>query len=285
MKFLIFLMIAGGGYLALSPLLSAVYRPAAAVLKLRAPKPLTQTQLVTAKIANVILPHIDLEPIRRMRVADTLKNLGHPESPEMFVANALAQAILISSTCLFMVLLNPILGVGLTAACCFALYSRQEKKLQREMDERKQKIERELPQFASTIRQNLTTTRDVVSILQTYRKICGPALRAEIDHTLNDMVTGNPERALKALESRVASPKLGQLTRGLVSVLRGDDQRMYFDMLASEYRKAQNEEITKELLKRPQQLNKYMALLFGCFLFMTFVAIGLFIMQQITIIF
>ncbi|MEA4934342.1 MAG: hypothetical protein VB071_12310 [Lawsonibacter sp.] len=280
MKFLIFFLITGGGSLVLSPLCSAVYRPAAAVLRLRAPKPLTQTQLVTARIAGVIEPRMDLEPIRRVRLAEMLRSLGHPESPEAFEANALARAILVSAACLVTVLFNPILGIGLTAVCCFALYSQQEKKLRQEMDERWQKIERELPQFASTIRQSLNSTCDVVSILRTYRRICGSALRAEIDHTLNDMVTGNPERALKAMEGRVASPRLGQLTRGLVSVLRGDDQRMYFDMLASEYRKAQNEEVSKALLTRPQQLTRYMALLFGCMVLMIAASLGTYLITQ-----
>ncbi|MEM5779757.1 MAG: hypothetical protein AAGU02_01270, partial [Lawsonibacter sp.] len=173
MKFLIFFLIAGGGSLALSPLCSAVYRPAAAVLRLRAPKPLTQTQLVTARIAGVIESRMDLEPIRRVRLAEMLRSLGHPESPEAFEAKALARAILVSAACLVTVLFNPILGIALTAVCCFALYSRQEKKLRQEMDARRQKIERELPQFASTIRQSLNSTCDVVSILRTYRKICG----------------------------------------------------------------------------------------------------------------
>lgn len=280
MKLLVFVLIAVGAYLVISPHFSTVYRPAAAVLRLRAPRPLTQTQIVVSRIAGVIQPHIDLEPIRRMRLEETLRNLGHPESPEAFEANALARALLISVSLLWTVFLNPILGVGLVAVCCFGLYNQQAKKLRDEMDARRQRIERELPQLASTIRQSLNSTHDVVGILETYRKICGPVLRVEIDHTLNDMVTGNPERALKALEGRVASPKLGQLTRGLISVLRGDDQRMYFDMLAAEYRKAQNEEVAKALLKRPEQLTKYMALLFVCMVLMILASLGAYLVQQ-----
>lgn len=132
----------------------------------------------------------------------------------------------------------------------------------------------------STIRQSLNSTHDVVAILETYRKVCGPILRVEIERTLNDMVTGNPERALKAMEGRVASPQLGQLTRGLVSVPRGDDQRLYFDMLSAEYRKAQNEEVAKALLNRPAQLNKYMALLFVCMVLMIIASLGTYLAQQ-----
>lgn len=97
-----------------------------------------------------------------------------------------------------------------------------------------------------------------------------------------DMVTGNPERAVKALESRVASPKLGQVTRGLIAVLRGDDQRIYFDMLAAEFRKSQNEEVEKELLKRPSKLNPYMGLLFVCMCLMIAASLGTYMVQQMT---
>jgi hypothetical protein len=85
---------------------------------------------------------------------------------------------------------------------------------------------------------------------------------------------------MKGAEGRVASPRLGQLTRGLVSVLRGDDQRMYFDMLASEYRKSQNEEVSKALLKRPEQLTKYIALLFVCMVLMIIASLGVYLVQQ-----
>lgn len=280
MTVLIFLLLAFGLYLLLSIGTATVYRPAAAVLRRRAPKALTQTQLVIARLAAIIRPHMDLEPIQRERLADTLSSLGRPESPEDFKANALARAMLYSAALLWTPLLNPILGAALILTVCIALYSQEEKKLRGEMEERRQRIERELPQFASTIRQSLNSTHDVVAILETYRKVCGPVLRAEIDHTLNDMVTGNPERALKALEGRVASAQLGQLTRGLISVLRGDDQRLYFDMLSAEYRKAQNEEVAKALLKRPEQLSTYMGLLFGCVVLMIAASLGTYLAQQ-----
>lgn len=274
MNVLIFLLFAFGAYFAASTWLTPVYRPAAAALRARAPKAMTQTEVAVSRLAALLQPHMDLEPIKRMRLEESLRNLGRLESPEAFQANALSRALLLAAAFAWSVLLNPLLGLIVVGALCFSLYTRQGKKLQQELDERRQRIERELPQFASTIRQSLNSTHDVVSILETYQKVCGPVLRAEIGHTLNDMVTGNPERALKALEGRVASPKLGQLTRGLVAVLRGDDQRLYFDMLAAEYRKSQNEEITKALLKRPDEVNLYLGLLFACIVLMIAASLG-----------
>ena len=280
MNILIFLLFGFGAYFAASSWLTPVYRPAATALRSRAPKAMTQTEVAISRLAARLRPHMDLDPIKRMRLEESLRNLGHPESPEAFQAIALARALLLSAAAAWLVLFNVLLGLIITGTLCFSLYTQQEKKLQQELNERRQRIERELPQFARTSRQSLNSTHDVVGILQTYQKVCGPVLRAEIGHTLNDMVTGNPERALKALEGRVASPKLGQLTRGLVAVLRGDDQRLYFDMLAAEYRKSQNEEIAKALLKRPDEVNLYLVLLFTCIVLMIAASLGVSITQQ-----
>lgn len=285
MHLLIFLLSLAGSWLIISAFRPGLYRPAILALRARAPKRLTQTQIAVNAIALRLLPLVDIEPIKRTRLAEILSSLGHKETPEEFQARALAKSLLLATALVWSLLLSPYLGLGLMGAACFAAHSGQEKKLQGEMAQRQQRIERELPQLASTIRQNLNSTRDVSSILAAYRKVCGPVLRGEIDRTLNDMVTGNQERALKALEARVASPKLGQLVRGLVAVQRGDDQRTYFDMLAMEYRKSQNEEVSKILLQRPDQLNPYLGLLFLGLVLMITAALGTYIVQQLSILF
>ena len=53
-------------------------------------------------------------------------------------------------------------------------------------------------------------------------------------------------------------------------------------MLAAEFRKSQNEEVEKELLKRPSKLNPYMGLLFVCMCLMIAASLGAYIVQQMT---
>lgn len=285
MQLIIFVLLALGGYLAASSVLPGVYAPAEAALRKRASKPLSQSELAVRAIAAKLQPFMDVEPVKRIRMEGMLRSLGRTESPELFQAQALAKALLISAGLSVLLLASPFLGAALMALLCVTLYSSQFKRLERELAAKRQRIERELPQFASTIRQSLNSTHDVVSILSAYRRVCGPVLREEIGRTLNDMVTGNTERALKALESRVSSAKLGQLVRGLIAVQRGDDQRVYFDMLAAEYRRSQNEEVTKALLKRPEELTPYIALLFGGMALMIAAALGTYIVQQFTLYF
>lgn len=284
-RFLVFFLAAFGALLLLSDRLPAVYRPAARALRARAPKRLTQTQLLVAAIAARLRPLIQIDPIQRIRLAETLKSLGRAQSPEEFEAAAWARGLLAAAALLWLPLFSLPLGIAAMAVLCTAIHRRDVNSLQRDMAARRREIERELPQMAGTICQSLRSTHDVAAILASYRKICGPGLAGEIDRTLNDMLTGNPEQALRSLESRVASPKLGQLVRGLVAVLRGDDQRLYFQMLAAEYRKAQNEQITQELLKRPEKLHPNMALLFFCLVLMIAASLGKDLLDQITILF
>ncbi len=285
MRFYIFALWAVGLWLIISPHCDGIYRPAALAIRHRAPKPLSQTEIIVQRIAAVLEPHIDMDAINRSTMEETLSALGYVETPETWKAKALARAGVFAVALLPCLLISPFFTLAGMVLVAVRIYQQQNKKLQNEMKARRQNIEGELPQFAATIRQSLTNTRDVVAILTTYRKICGPALQGEITRTLNDMVTGNPERAIKAMEGRVASAKLGQVTRGLIAVLRGDDQQIYFDMLAAEFRKSQNEEVAKELLKRPSKLKPYMALLFVCLCMMVAAGWGGFIIDLIRKIF
>ncbi len=285
MKVIVFILTAIGIYILSEIKFPRAYVPAAHALRKRASNKINQVDVAVTSIAQIIMPLIDLDPIKRTKLTDELKNLGYIETPEMFHAKALARGLFMSLAFVLVALVSPLIGVVCMAIVFWSVYSAQEKRLQRELDNRKTMIERELPQFAGTIRQSLNSTHDVIAIFESYRKVCGVSLKNEIDRTLNDMKTGNPERAVKALESRVNSAELSQLTRGLIGVLRGDDQRIYFDMLTDEYRKAQDEAVKKELIKRPEKLLPNMGMLFGCIFLMVAVALGLYLKQQLGIYF
>lgn len=273
-KWLVGLLIGGGLFLVLSSCLPGVYAPARRALRLRAPKRLTQSRILQRRLADKLAPALDLDPIKRSQTEMMLRNLGHAETPELFHATAIAQSAYFVTLSSAALLISVPLGLGIMIFCGFWFYNRQTGSLERELAEKRAAIERELPQFASTICQSLGSTRDIVAILTSYRRVCGPTLAREIDKTLNDIMTGNAQRAIHALEARIASPKLSQLTRGLLAVLRGDDQRQYFDVLAGEFRKSQDEAIERELLRRPHKLYPYMGVLFVFLILMMIAAVG-----------
>ena len=78
------------------------------------------------------------------------------------------------------------------------------------------------------------------------------------------MKTGNYEQALLHLEARVDSPLLSDVTRGLIGVLRGDDQRMYFQMITFDMRQIEQNELKKEAAKRPRLIQRYSMMMLLC---------------------
>lgn len=54
-----------------------------------------------------------------------------------------------------------------------------------------------------------------------------PAANQDLTYEqIADMKTGNYENALIHFETRIGSPMLSDVIRGLIGVLRGDDQRI-----------------------------------------------------------
>lgn len=285
MNTLIAILIWMGVYFVGTSKLPGVYKPAAQALRARADKKMTGSQMLVIRIAEKLEPLIVMEPLRRAELTDVLSSLGRPESPENFRAKAIAQASVMATGMIWLLLVSVPVGIIAIIATAISVFQREEKKLKMDLDERRKAIERELPQFASTIRQNLNSTRDVITILRNYHRIAGPALQQEIERTLNEAMTGSVERAVTQLEARVSSAKLGQLTRGLIGVLRGDDQRPYFDVLTGEFRKAQDEEVNRILLERPKALHPYMAVMFVALIIMIGATVGVDLVNQMGLMF
>ena len=129
---------------------------------------------------------------------------------------------------------------------------------------RRKVIEAEIPRFALTIGQNLENDRDVLKILTSYRRVAGKDFGAELDQTIADMKTGNYENALIHFETRIGSPMLSDVIRGLVGVLRGDDQRMYFKMICFDMRQIEQNNLKKEAAKRPKAIQRYSMMMLIC---------------------
>lgn len=183
----------------------------------------------------------------------TLRTVGKEQTARRYCAEALSQAIAIGIFAVPLSILFFPLAL-LPAGAAVYSYLRDMKEPDKLLKVKRERIEAELPKFASTIANSLHTTKDVIKILRSYRKVCGDELREELDITLADMKTGTDETALRKLEGRIGSPKLSELVRGLLSVLRGEDQTMYFAVKNEELRKEYIERQKREILMRPGKL-------------------------------
>lgn len=188
------------------------------------------------------------------RLGVTLQTIGKDITARRYCANALSQALALGLLALPLLIIFLPLALVPIGLAVFS-YLKDMKEPEKLLKVKRERIEAELPKFASTISNSLRTSRDVVRILTSYRKVCGDELREELEITLADMKTGTDETALRRLEGRIGSPKLSELVRGLLSVLHGEDQAVYFMVKNEELRKEHIERQKREILMRPSKLN------------------------------
>lgn len=215
------------------------------------------------KVAGLIAPYLKLDRLKRNKLQSALNITGLELTPEVYTAKAWVTAggvgLCSVPFAFIMPLMVPIL-IGLSVALWFSTYYMAFDYVKK----RRKLIEAEIPRFALTIGQNLENDRDVLKILTSYRRVAGKDFGAELDQTIADMLTSNYENALLHFETRIGSPMLSDIIRGLVGVLRGDDQRMYFKMICFDMRQIEQNNLKKEAAKRPKQIQKYSMMMLIC---------------------
>lgn len=216
-----------------------------------------------AKVSSKIAPYVRLDKMKRALLERTLKIAGNSLTPECYVAKAWVIAGTVALCAVPMAFLIPLMVpvlIGLAVALWFSTYYTAFDYVKK----RRKRMEKEIPRFALSIGQSLENDRDVLKILTSYRRIAGKEFGVELDQTVADMKTGNYEQALLHLEARVDSPLLSDVTRGLIGVLRGDDQRMYFQMITFDMRQIEQNDLKKEAAKRPRLIQRYSMMMLLC---------------------
>ena len=220
-------------------------------------------EVYLTKIAGLLAPLLKLDRLKRNKLQSALHIAGVELTPEVYTAKAWVTAGAAGLCSLPMAFVMPLmvpLLVGLAVALWFSTYYAVFDYVRK----RRKLIEAEIPRFALTIGQNLENDRDVLKILTSYRRVAGRDYGAELDQTIADMITSNYENALLHFETRIGSPMLSDVVRGLVGVLRGDDQRMYFKMICFDMRQIEQNNLKKEAAKRPKKIQRYSMMMLIC---------------------
>lgn len=105
------------------------------------------------------------------------------------------------------------------------------------------------------------------------------AMKRELEITIADMASGNEENALTRMESRIGSTMLSDVVRGLISVKRGDNGIMYFQMLSMTFKQLELQKLKLEAMKQPGKMRKYSFMLLGCFLLMYLGVLGYVVLE------
>lgn len=152
------------------------------------------------------------------------------------------------------------------------IYFKEIKKADEKLSAKREKIESELPRFVATITQELKASRDVLGILENFKKNAGEEFGNELDVLTADMRSSSYEAALTRFEARINSPMLSDITRGLIGVLRGDEGGVYFQMLAHDMKQLELQRLKAQAMKIPPKIRVFSFIMLMCFL-MTYMAI------------
>ena len=215
--------------------------------------------------------YIPMDGYKKSRMKNTLNAAGMNLTPEEFIASGILKsgiiALLIIPCLMILPLIAPILMF-----LSIIIYFKEIRKADEILKIKKEKIEVELPRFVATITQELKASRDVLSIIENYKKNAGEEFADELDILTADMRSSSYEAALTRFEARINSPMLSDITRGLIGVLRGDDGSMYFQMLSHDMKQLELQRLKAQAMKIPPKIRVFSFVMLMCFL-MTYMAI------------
>lgn len=237
-------------------------------------------EVIVFDLSSKLSKHIRLDDYKKRKLISTLKSVGIKLTPETYIARAWVKTGMIATLLIPIMPILPILApviILLAIAVLFKELRLADEILRQKRDE----IEYELPRFVSTVSQSLKASRDVTAILKSYQKSAGESFKQELEITIADMQSGNEETALTRLESRIGSTMLSDVVRGLISVKRGDNGAMYFEMLNHDFKQIELQKLKLLAMKQPGKVKKYSFLMLGCFLLMYLGVLGYAIMNAL----
>ncbi|MBQ6659842.1 MAG: secretion protein F [Lachnospiraceae bacterium] len=240
--------------------------------------------LFLSGIAEKIAKRLKLNEFKRAQLEADLKTAQMDISPEMFKANALVKAGLIGVLAIPVAFIFP-LFVPVVLFLAVFLYRMETKSVSKRIKAKRERIEYELPRLVSNIEKTLAHNRDVLYMLESYAQNAGPELKHELEITVADMKSGNYEGAITRLESRVGSSMMSDVCRGLIGILRGDDNRMYWASLSLKFNDTARQQLRLRAQKVPRKVKRLSMCLLLCFMLIYIVVILEQIMMSIGVLF
>jgi len=244
----------------------------------------TAIEAVIMDLSIKLSRFIPMDRYKKNRLSATLKAAGISMTPECYQAHAILKALTVGLLIIPCLLIFPLMAIAV-ALLSVLVYFKEYQKADNKMQERRGEIETELLRFVSTIEQELKTSRDVLSILESFKKTTTPALADELGITCADMRSGGYEVALMRLEARVNSPQLSDVVRGLISVIRGDDGVMYFQMLAHDFKQMELRKLKAQAQKIPGKIRIFSLIMLMCFLATFLIVIAVQVIQSLGVMF
>ena len=223
------------------------------------------------RLSVKLAKYIPMDEYKKNRMKKTLKAAGMCETPEEFMSFALVKAMFVALGVIPCLLVLPLFA-PIIVFLAVMIYFKEIKKADERLSSKREKTESELPRFVSTITQELKASRDVLGILENFKKNSGEEFGNELDILTADMRSSSYEAALTRFEARINSPMLSDITRGLIGVLRGDDGSVYFQLLAHDMKQLELQRLKAQAMKIPPKIRVFSFIMLMCFL-ITYMAI------------
>lgn len=234
------------------------------------PNPLT---LLMRELSGRLAGKLRLNDYRRAQLEADLRTGDMTQTPEQFVAENLVRAGMVAVLAIPVAFVSKFLAVLLLVADVL-LYRLGSMTLRKKIGARRARIELELPRFVANIEKTLPHSRDVLAMLESYRAGAGEEFGRELDITVADMRSGNDEAALTRLEARVGSSALSDVVRGLIGILHGEDNGVYWANLSLKFSEAGRQNLREQAGKVPKRVRRLSLVLLGCFFLIYIVVIG-----------
>ena len=210
-----------------------------------------------------LAPHIHMDEYKRSRLKNTLNAAGMGMTPEVYSSFAILKASVILLGIIPCLLVLPMLA-PVILFLGIAVYFKEIRRADERLGEKRGEVEAELPRFVATITQELAASRDVLSMVESYKRNAGQTFAAELDILTADMRSGSYEAALTRFEARFNSPLLSDIIRGLIVA--------YFQMLSHDMKQLELQRLKAQAMKIPPKIRVFSFLMLMCFL-MTYLAI------------
>jgi flagellar protein FlaJ len=238
--------------------------------KLAKSKPKTIDTLLHSAAVK-LSKYIPMDEYKKSRMANVLSAAGFSQTPELFTAMAIVKSAAVALAVIPCLAVLPLIA-PIVLFLAVLIYFKEIRKADEALSIKRNKIEQELPRFVATITQELKASRDVLSMLESFKKNAGEDFATELDILTADMRSSSYEAALTRFEARFNSPMLSDITRGLIGVLRGDDSAMYFQMLSHDMKQLELQRLKAQAMKIPPKIRVFSFAMLMCFL-MTYMAI------------
>lgn len=207
-------------------------------------------------LVSFMSKYVFLDKASAETLTKKLSRIGLDVTPQQFTARKYSIVALSVLTIFPCALLKFWLGIFLVALLAVLLLMKQSESLSSKLKKKDEAIALEMPRFVRTICRNLQSNRDIYTALQSYRKVAGLVLGAELDILLTHMRAGGESIALQQFQSRLGTEEAFRLCSTLMEIDRGIDQTATLDYLADDMARQAKLKIQKTLSFRPAKMRR-----------------------------